>query len=178
MGVQPKSRGGGPAVAAAGVVAGLLLAVDGGGAHDWLTWACFLLGACYAIAALAVRRWGSSERPEMRLGRIDRVSWLASAVHEYRTSWRRRPARPTRDRSVTRWLRPDQAGETRVLSRHRVGNALATVAAVVGLVLVFGQAGRHADEDHLRGTPPPTGPSAPSVPGPGQAAGHPETDDG
>jgi hypothetical protein len=51
-----------------------------------------------------------------------------------------------------------------VVTKNRIGNALAVAAAVVGLVLVFSGAG-HGDD--AGSTPPPASPV--QVPAPGQA---------
>jgi hypothetical protein len=48
--------------------------------------------------------------------------------------------------------RPRQGGDVAVLTKNRIGNALAVAAAVVGLVLVFSGAGHGENAD---GTPPP-----------------------
>jgi hypothetical protein len=77
----------------------------------------------------------------------------------------RRTATPKRDRSVTQWVGYDQAGEVGILTRHRIGNVLATVAAIIGLVLVFSGARQQGHDDDVPSTPAPPSQVAPAVPG-------------
>ena len=54
-----------------------------------------------------------------------------------------------------------------MLTKERVGNALAVAAAVVGLVLVFSGAG-HKSDDGAPATAPPAGQVQPAPAAPGQ----------
>ena len=54
-----------------------------------------------------------------------------------------------------------------MVTKNRIGNALAVVAAVIGLVLVFSGAG-HGDRDDAPAAPPPA--SQVQAPAPGQPA--------
>jgi hypothetical protein len=55
------------------------------------------------------------------------------------------------------------------VTKNRIGNALATLAAVVGMVLVITGAGhRSGGGDDAPRTPAPAGQVAPAVPGQGQ----------
>ena len=169
MGAWLKTWKGGLTAATVSLAVGLVRAFSDGGTNDWLTWACFLLGALYLFAAVAERRWGSSERPEVRLGRHDAASWWDASTQDYRSRFRRLAVGTTQVKNVRHSVGHAEGGEFELL-KNRIGNALATLAAIVGLVLVFTGAGQKGDDDDAPATPPSSGQVAPAIPGQSQPA--------
>ena len=171
------NRWSGVALAAGGVAIGVgrLLAA---GATDWLTWVWFVLAAVYAGAAVVVRRLAFPERPQDWLGRRGRRRGSPGAV--------------------VRTDHPPE-GSDEVLTKNRIANGLAVLAAVTGMVLVITGAGGQkggGDDDDAPASPTtshvaPAGPGQPGqvgapaqsqAPAPGQsqpaAPAKPKDDDG
>jgi hypothetical protein len=145
------------------------------GTSDRLTWVCFVVAAVYAVTALVGRRLIFPERPEDRLGRRERAATIAGLLHQHRAQSAGSAADP--DTRVARHIRNIQQGSDDMVTRNRVANAVATLAAIVGIVLVVTGAGAKGggdDDATPDSTPAPPSQTAPAVPGqvqPGAPAG-------
>jgi hypothetical protein len=132
------------------------------GDTDWLTWIWFLIAAVYAFAGLVGRRLVFPERAEDLLGPLERRPRFAALLNES-------PDQPDSDGHLVQRVRYMQHGSEEMMTRNRIANALATIAAIVGMVLVFTGAGTQGGgDDDAPSTPAPPGQSAPAVPGQNQ----------
>jgi hypothetical protein len=135
------------------------------GSTNWLTWTCFVIAAVYAFAALVGRRLIFPERPEDLLGRRERTPTIAGLLHQHHTQSVGPAADP--DTRAARQIRRIQRGSDDMITKNRIANAVATLAAIVGMVLVVTGAGAQGDDDDndAPATPAPPSQSAPAVPG-------------
>ncbi|MCD2194796.1 hypothetical protein LQ327_15600 [Actinomycetospora endophytica] len=139
------------------------------GSTNWLTWVCFVIAAVYAFAALIGRRLIFPERPEDWLGRLERAPTIAGLLHRHHAQSMGPAAHP--NTSVARQIRTIQQGSDDMVTRNRIANALATIAAIVGMVLVVTGAGTKGggdNDDNAPSAPAPPSQTAPAVPGQGQ----------
>jgi hypothetical protein len=139
------------------------------GATDRLTWLWFVLAAIYAFTALVARRLVFPERPQHWLGRLQRTPTIARLLHQH-GALSDGPATAS-ETGVARHVRHLQQGSEEMVTRNRIANALATIAAIVGMVLVFTGAGsgqKGDDDDNAPSAPTPPSQTAPAVPGQSQ----------
>lgn len=143
-----RSWKGGCTVAVACVVAGVVRVH--GAPLDLLTGALFLLAVAYGVAAAVERRLAHVRRAATRAAGPDPGAW---STHPSRlAAWLRSQRGHAPDPGAGRTA-PPARGRVAVLTKDRVGAALAIVAGLVGLVLVFRD---HADvPDPTPAAPPP-----------------------
>jgi hypothetical protein len=132
------------------------------GDTDWLTWVWFVIAAVYVFAGLVGRRLVFPERAEDLLGPLERRPRFAALLGES-------PDQPDSDGNLVQRVKYMQHGSEEMMTRNRIANALATIAAIVGMVLVFTGAGTQGGgDDDAPSSPAPPGRSAPVVPGQNQ----------
>lgn len=164
MGTGSNNRKNGLGVAVACLALGLIRTlVDG--AADWLSWTCLVLAAFYALAPLVGYHLVAGGAVEALLGRPHGRPHYAASPPEYHSMYAESAARSSRYDSIEAQIELAKGGEVGV-TKNRIGNVLATLGAIVGMVLVFTGAGQKGDDD-APGTPPPSQ-VAPAVPGQSQ----------
>lgn len=154
------------AIGAVGFVVGSvrLVAV---GATGWMTWVWFVVAAAYAFVGVVARGLSFPERPEDVLGRREHPPRFVRQLRQPPRSIVAPRTRPGPESDITRRIALIQQAGEETLTRNRTANALATLAATVGIVLVFTGAGQHdSGDDDATSPPAPPGKIAPLVPGP------------
>lgn len=131
------------------------------GATDRLTWLWFVLAAVYAFTALVARRLVFPACPQHWLGRPQRTPTIAGLLHQHVAL--SDGSGIASETSVARHVRRLRQGSEEMVTRNRIANALATIAAIVGMVLVFTGAGSGQKGEAVPGQPQPaqTAPAAP-----------------
>lgn len=117
---------------------------------DLLTNALFVLAVAYAGAAAVERRHARARRATTRPAGLDPTPWSTqpSRLVAWLTAQRGYAPEHVPDDTA-----PPVRGRAAVLTKDRVGAALAIAAGVVGLVLVF--RGDAVEHDHTPAAPPP-----------------------
>jgi hypothetical protein len=138
------------------------------GDTGWLTWVWFVVAAVYAFAALVARRLLFPERAEDLLGHLERRPRFATLLQQADTV--AATGDPSSGSNIEERIRYLQQGSDESVTRNRVTNAVMTLAALIGIVLVVTGAGQKSggDDDNAPSTPPPTSQVAPAVPGAAQ----------